>query len=90
MDDIKSIMKSPKEYAPVTLNMNWELAEEIARITGTTPPMWLRQIRDHLFEVKRAMIDFNELKETTIIRNKQAFFCFLIKKHTKVNKSLTS
>jgi hypothetical protein len=51
-------------------------ASEIAKITGTTPTRWLREVKNHPWAVDRAL---NELKDLTP-NSKIKYFQWLLKK----------
>ncbi len=78
MDKVSSIrVDRPKQKVPHHL---WELCEQAAEITSTKPGRWLRA---GVWALERATIDFIEIKKGGTIKNKAAYFTFLVNKYKK-------
>lgn len=60
----------------------WAKAEEIAKITGDDPGLWLRRVKSHPVAIQRALDNLKELHP----RNPGAYFNFLFKEYKREEK----
>lgn len=77
---IKEIIKKRVLKKQHPTNKIWLIAEQVSKLTKTTPNRWLREVKNNQPAVERAIIDF---KEAVNIKNRIGLFIFLLKKYKK-------
>lgn len=79
MDCIKQILKL--NIPTKKTNKYYLLSEEIAKITKTKPLRWIRTCKKNPVVFEKTITELKDLIEHTQVRNRSAYFIWLLKKN---------